>query len=69
MFVIIQYFKRYFFPAQRKGRDVDHSTIDPTTLSALVMPDLCYVRDALDRDESSPTISIEIKVSLFSCSQ
>lgn len=51
------------FSAQRKGRDVDHSTIDPTTLSALVMPDLCYVRDMSQKDESSPTISIEIKVS------
>ncbi|XP_052780269.1 inositol-pentakisphosphate 2-kinase-like [Mya arenaria] len=49
-------------PAQRKGKEVEHSTIDPDMLSALVLPDLCYVQGrGTNLDNTTPTISVEIK--------
>ncbi|KAH3820350.1 inositol-pentakisphosphate 2-kinase-like [Dreissena polymorpha] len=48
-----------FRPAQRKGQHVKPCTIHPATLSALVMPDLCFVRGG--PAFTSPTISVEIK--------
>ena len=51
------------FTAQRKGKDVEAITIDASTISALVLPDLCYVRNN-QSNCSAPTLSIEIKVNI-----
>ena len=51
------------FAAQRKGKDVEAITIDSTTISALVLPDLCYVKNN-QSNSTAPTLSIEIKVSI-----
>lgn len=47
-------------PAQRKGKDVEPITIDASTISALVLPDLCYIKNNQSKC-STPTLSIEIK--------
>lgn len=47
-------------PAQRKGKDVEPITIDASTISALVLPDLCYIKNNQSKC-SAPTLSIEIK--------
>ena len=62
--IILNYLCFLHLTAQRKGKDVEQSTLDPTTQSALVMPDLCYIRDShLYPKCSYPTLSVEIKVS------
>lgn len=48
-------------PAQRKGKEVEPSSVDPTLLSAHVMPDLCYIRGSSSKYLDSPTLSVEIK--------
>ena len=49
--------------AQRKGKDVEPITIDASTISALVLPDLCYIKNNQSKC-SAPTLSIEIKVNI-----